>query len=55
VEWGPPPDLKQRELIFDSLNKIVTSQPQEGAYDGNGGSSSTGQAYGSESLMPCEE
>jgi len=23
VDWGPPPDLKQRELIFDSLSKIV--------------------------------
>ena len=31
VEWGPPPDLAQRELIFDSLNKIVAAQPQKSA------------------------
>ena len=29
VEWGPPPDMSQRELIFDSLNKIVGTQPQK--------------------------
>ena len=43
VEWGPPPDMNQRELIFDSLNKIVTSQPQKGSgYTGKSGSSANG-------------
>jgi hypothetical protein len=27
VDWGPPPDLRQRALIFDSLTKIVHSPP----------------------------
>ena len=42
VEWGPPPDMQQRELIFDSLNKIVTSQPQKSGHAGSksGGSNS---------------
>lgn len=42
VEWGPPPDLAQRELIFDSLNKIVAAQPQKNA--GGKGQGGQGQA-----------
>jgi hypothetical protein len=29
VDNGPPPDLRQRALIFDSLGKIVTTKPQK--------------------------
>lgn len=27
VDGAPPPDMKQRELIFDSLSKIVGAAP----------------------------
>lgn len=27
VDSGPPPNMRQRELIFDSLTKIVTNAP----------------------------
>lgn len=30
VDWGPPPDRKRRELIFDSLSKIISNNPEKG-------------------------
>lgn len=30
VEAGPPPDIRQRELIFDSMQKIFNVQPGKG-------------------------
>lgn len=45
VEWGPPPSLAQRELIFDSLNKIV-NQTTRAATQGGG---AAGGAYSSKS------
>lgn len=35
VDTGPPPNMRQRELIFDSLTKIVTNAPK-GRGRGNG-------------------
>jgi hypothetical protein len=29
VDSGPPPDMRQRQLIFDSLQKIVNTVPQK--------------------------
>jgi len=39
VDTGPPPNMRQRELIFDSLMKIVNRKPQKrgrGGIDGRG-------------------
>lgn len=39
VDTGPPPNMRQRELIFDSLMKIVNRKPQKrgrGGQDGRG-------------------
>eukprot|EP00462_Mataza_sp_D1_P026528 CAMPEP_0175126488 /NCGR_PEP_ID=MMETSP0087-20121206/3883_1 /TAXON_ID=136419 /ORGANISM="Unknown Unknown, Strain D1" /LENGTH=479 /DNA_ID=CAMNT_0016408409 /DNA_START=166 /DNA_END=1602 /DNA_ORIENTATION=+ len=36
VDTGPPPDMRQRELIFDSLTKIVTTAPGRGRRAGSG-------------------
>lgn len=48
VEWGPPPDMNQRELIFDSLNKIVTAQTQKGGASTGGGGGGGGYGKGAQ-------
>jgi alpha-tubulin suppressor-like RCC1 family protein len=39
VDDGPPPDMKRRELVFDSLTKIVKSQPAKGRHTASIGNS----------------
>ena len=37
VDTGPPPNMRQRELIFDSLLKIVNKHPKKGGRQGSDG------------------
>lgn len=46
VEWGPPPSMAQRELIFDALNKIVNEGSSGAGGSGAGGAGGKGGAGG---------